>query len=562
MNRCNYVNKAEDFLNGPEFEKLPNDPTNSFQLLVQRTLLGMKKKFDQKDYERLYPSASRPGLYFGLAKVHKLTENDRNVNNLPLRPVISNIGTATYEISKYLAKLLQPLTKNEYTIDSTKDFVRKIRGERIPMDHELVSFDVVSLFTNVPLDFTINLILDKVYKDKAIKTKLEKEEMKKLLQICTKDMHFSFNGSIYKQINGVVMGSPLGPVIANIFMAQLEEQLIPQLQDKVSLWQRYVDDTCTFIRKGEVDSVLEKLNGFHESIKFTYEKEVDGTISFLDVKLIKKEDGTFETDIHRKKTDTNIYMHWNSYAPKAWKIGTLKSLVRRAHIICSNAEFRNKEIKFLKSVFREMNGFPSRIVNTAIESVKRKFEEEEENREVTLVNEEAAEDVTPPRAEDSEDKDKEVTPFLCLQYKGKEGEVILSKFREALKNVLPENVKPRFTYKGKKTGSFFRLKDKVPVEHQTNLVYAFRQDEVTKYVGHTNVRFGTRANQHCSTDKNSSVYKFKEENQIQISEENFEIIEKGYPRMLNRRLAEALYIKDLAPELNAQKNSAKLLLFN
>ena len=105
----------------------------------------MKKKFGEKDYKKLYPSSSRPGLYFGLAKVHKLKDDTRNLVDLPLRPVISNIGTATYEISKYLAKLLQPLAKSEHTIESTKDFVTKLKGKRIPTDFELVSFDMVSL---------------------------------------------------------------------------------------------------------------------------------------------------------------------------------------------------------------------------------------------------------------------------------------------------------------------------------------------------------------------------------------------------------------------------------
>ena len=80
------------------FKRLSEDPTNSFQLLVQGTLRKMKKKFSQREYEKLYPSSSRPGLFFGLGKVHNLKEDAFNVNNLPLRPVISNIGTATYEI--------------------------------------------------------------------------------------------------------------------------------------------------------------------------------------------------------------------------------------------------------------------------------------------------------------------------------------------------------------------------------------------------------------------------------------------------------------------------------
>ena len=99
-----------------------------------------------------------------------------------------------------------------------------------------------------------------------------------------------------------------------------------------------------------------------------------GVISFLDVKVITKANRTFDTDIHRKETDTNIYMNWNSFAPRVWKIGTLKGLVRRAFVICSNEEFRNKELSFLKNVFRKVNGFPSKVIHTTIHSVKLKIE--------------------------------------------------------------------------------------------------------------------------------------------------------------------------------------------
>ena len=414
----------------------------------------------------------------------------------------------------------------------------------------MVSFDVVSLFTSVPLDFTIDLILEKIYRDKVIKTKLKREELRNLLEICTKEMHFSFNGEIYKQVNGVAMGSPLGPVIANIFMAELEKQIIPQLGNRVSLWKRFVDDTFTFIKKGEVEAVLELLNSFHDNIKFTFEKEVEGVLSFLDVKVIKNEDRTFETDIHRKKTDTNVYIHWDSFAPKTWKIGTMKSLIRRAHIICSKPEFLQKEIEHLKVVFQENNGYPSRVVHSGIEQVRRKIEQERAENQVVEVTEEVVEE-------------REVTPFICLQYKGKEGEIVIDKFKEALKSILPENIKPRFTYKGNKVGSLFRIKDPVPVAHQTNLVYEFEKDGIKKYVGQTNVRYETRVDQHCNTDKESSIYKYKVAQGITISAENFKIIEKGYSRLIDRRLAEALYVKEYRePELNKQKRSAKLLLFD
>ena len=157
LDRPKYINKGETFLNSPEFDKLDSDPTKAFQRQVQETLLSMKNKFNKKLYKKLYRSSSRPGLYFGLAKVHKLKDST-DVDQLPLRPVISNIGTATYELSKYLAELLKPLTKSEYSIDSTKDFVDRIKTKCINQEFVVISFDMVSLFTSVPLDFTIELI--------------------------------------------------------------------------------------------------------------------------------------------------------------------------------------------------------------------------------------------------------------------------------------------------------------------------------------------------------------------------------------------------------------------
>ena len=82
------------------------------------------------------------------------------------------------------------------------------------------------------------------------------------------------------------------------------------------------------------------------------------------------------------------------------------------------------------------------------------------------------------------------------------------------------------------------------------------------YIGETNVRFGRRTYEHGHWDKSSSVYKFGREKGIDINFEDFKIIERGYPKYLDRRIAEALYVKDVNPILNGQKQSYKLQLFN
>ena len=79
-----------------------------------------------------------------------------------------------------------------------------MRSEEVPSGYKLVSFDVTSLFTNVPLDFTIDVILRKIYDERLINTKIKRGEMKHLLQLCTKKLHFSFNGKTYIQVDGVV----------------------------------------------------------------------------------------------------------------------------------------------------------------------------------------------------------------------------------------------------------------------------------------------------------------------------------------------------------------------
>ena len=174
--------------------------------------------------------------------------------------------------------------------------------------------------------------------------------------------------------------------------------------------------------------------------------------------------------------------------------------------------------------------------------------------------------VVPPVADSPQPQwqrtEQEVTPFICLPYKGKVGETVLSKFKNKLLRVVPKNVKPRFAYKGKKLGSYFRVKDPVPLQHQTDCVYSFTPIDDPAYVGEKKVRFGSQTHKHCFTDKKSAVHKYKEANNIDITPEDFQIIDRGYSKMLDRKLAEALHIKDLNPPLNEQVKSYKLCLFN
>ena len=103
------------------------------------------------------------------------------------------------------------------------------------------------------------------------------------------------------------MGSPLGPVIAGIFMVESEKSLIPNLMEHMSPWKRYIDDAIAVIKLSSIEHVLSILNSFHQNIEFTYELEQNGAINFLEVMLIKMND-TLQTTIYRKSTHNDVYL--------------------------------------------------------------------------------------------------------------------------------------------------------------------------------------------------------------------------------------------------------------
>ena len=129
--------------------------------------------------------------------------------------------------------------------------------------------------------------------------------MRDLLLPCTKNVHFNDGGDTSKQTDGVAMSSSLRPLFAGIFMVELEWTKFPTLREHISPWKRYVDDTISRIK--EVENVLSKLKG---NIKLTYEIENDGTLSFLDVLVIRKDhEVETETTVYRKSTNNDIYFH-------------------------------------------------------------------------------------------------------------------------------------------------------------------------------------------------------------------------------------------------------------
>ena len=202
-----------------------------------------------------------------------------------MRPILSATGTYNYNLAKWLEERLKPLSVNDFTITDAIRFSEEIRNSPIGEDDILVSYDVTALFTNVPLNETINILIEKAFADDWFnQTSIVCEEccehqLTTLLEIATTNQLFQFNGQLYEQIDGVAMGSPLGPLMANVFLCHLEDKLT---RDGVmpTFYKRYVDDTLA--RMPSTDAAVDfltTLNSLHPSLSFTMELPVDNKIS-------------------------------------------------------------------------------------------------------------------------------------------------------------------------------------------------------------------------------------------------------------------------------------------
>ena len=315
MNKNDYLSKMHAILNdSSKFKCLFVDPTITRENSLANLLRRLKKQghFSEQSHHMARPSGSNPGRLYGLPKIHK--------DNVPLRSVLSAIGTYNYGLGKAFKQILSDIIKNKRIIKDSFTFVEVLQSvknyelkEERKLEYKMVSFDIASLYTNIPLDETIQIVLNHLYDTENPATTMKREDMKKLLEFATKDSHFLFDDKIYDQIDGVSMGSPLAPLLAEIFLQDFEEKHLDSFREKgIIYWRRYVDDTFVLIdAKVSPDYICAELLKCHSSIKFTCGKDnvedsVTNSLAFLDV-FIRKEVGMkFHNTIYGKPTYSGL----------------------------------------------------------------------------------------------------------------------------------------------------------------------------------------------------------------------------------------------------------------
>ena len=399
----------------------------------------------------------------------------------------------------------------------------------------MVSFDVVSLFTNVPLDECIDLAVDTILESKL--TKFSRENLKRLFTFCTSQTHFLFDGVYYDQIDGVCMGSPLGPVLANLFMSIREKEWIEGLENSgLLMYKRYVDDIfCCFENEENVTPFLEFLISQHANIKFTLEKEIDRVLNFLDVKVVRSS-GTFATSTYTKPTNTGLLTNFTSFVPFQYKIGLIQTLFDRAVKICSSSSLADIDITNIISILQK-NCFPRRLILKHLERVK-------QNR--ARVDGNVVAESKPA--------------YFKLPFLGHTSKIMSSKIK-GLIDKFCKDVDVRIIFETFKINSLFSTKDKTPENLRSHVVYKFSCAGCNAtYIGETHRHLLTRVNEHLFTDENSSVFKHLNKNPAckQICDTScFSLLDKARTKF-QLGIKESIYVNRLNPTLNKQIKTYKM----
>ena len=273
--------------------------------MLRNELKSMVDSGEMSDglYRKLAPRHSTAPKLYTVPKIHKA--------GVPMRPITSMIDSPAYLTANYLTKIIGPvLGKTEHTVKNSKEFVEQLKEVSLSASDKMVSFDVVSLFTKVPVADAIEVVCEKLSSDGTLadRTELSVTTIRRLMEACLECRYFQYQNEFYVQREGAPMGLSLSVVLANAYMEGLEEKLLTSSPLKPAIWRRYVDDTWVLWQHGDdaLAEFLNRMNRIHESIQFTMEAETGGKLPFLDVLVITLEGSRTRKSRQRSLTSFNI----------------------------------------------------------------------------------------------------------------------------------------------------------------------------------------------------------------------------------------------------------------
>lgn len=373
MNRNDYLFEAERQLNNERhYTKIeePVFPETAKRYTEILNSLEEQKILMPKQMAYLLPSAeARARQFYLLPKIHKAMNKWTLENRMPPgRPIVSDCSSESYNISEYIDAHLQPVANQHPSyIKDTYDFLNKIRDIKVPPGALLITLDIESLYTNIQTADGLESVRKMFQKHPTAHCLRPEKEILELLELNLNGNDFKFNDQWYLQVSGTAMGKKYAPSYANIDMAILEEEVLERVPRKPLVFLRFLDDIFiiwTYSRE-EFMEFFQYLNNYRESIKFQHNIS-DESVDFLDVTIYKgnkfKHEGTLDTKVYCKPTDTHELLHKSSFHPKHTFLGIIKSQLIRYFKICSDNDSFNTACSTLFKALREKRNYSQRFL--------------------------------------------------------------------------------------------------------------------------------------------------------------------------------------------------------
>lgn len=365
MNKIEYEGKMKDILGDfCMYKRLKKDPTVILQTknnaLIEK-LFNLKIINIREKYNLINKTALAPRIY-GLPKIHKI--------GTPLRPICSSINSPAYGLCKYIINILKNLTKSsKYNVKDAIDFKTKINNTKIEKDETFISFDVISLFPSIPVNFALKTIEGK-WSELEKFTNIPKQLFMEILTFCIKETrYFKYDKYIYEQRKGMPMGSPASPVIADIVMEEVLDYAINMMKSKPKILTKYVDDIFAIIKVNEVEETLRILNSYSNQIQFTKEEVAEDKLPYLDSLVIRKGD-ILKLNWYKKPTSSGRLINFYSKHPRKVIINTATNFIRRVLEISDKEFHRENIIRITETLIQ--NEFPLKTIKDLIKYVVEK----------------------------------------------------------------------------------------------------------------------------------------------------------------------------------------------
>ncbi len=520
LDKSEYKSKAQELLSDSKtYKKLKRDPTNTYCNKLINVIKPLKESGDLPIdiYRKIYPTSTELPKFYGLPKIHK--------PSVPLRPIVASRGSITYGVARYIADILSPLVgKTPRHLNNSTDLVNKLKDIRLEPDESLVSFDVSALFTSVPVEESLEIIREKLASDPTLgdHTSLSADQVTDILRVCLTTTYFRYEGEYYVQVEGAAMGSPVSPIVANLFMEHFEEKALTTYPQPPRIWVRYVDDTGTIIKTSHIDSFTAHLNQVHPNIKFTSEVEHNGELPILDVLICRKDDGCLKFKVYRKNTHTDHYLQFDSHQPLEHKLGVIRTLTHRAKSVVSEEEDLSDELDHLRTVL-SVSGY-TKWSWQAPSSNKRKPQPSREKKQKPKGH------VTLPYIQG-------VTEALC---------------RKIRKAGVAAHTRPHDTLRRR----LVRPKDSEEAQKKCGVVYHLSCAQCdSQYIGETERSLHKRLQEHRR--ESSPVGHHMIEKTHKLDDQNIKVIDRE-SRWFERGVREAIHIRAQSPSLNRDQGRHQL----